>query len=108
MGETPEPPYKVDRLSTVGDRLKKLSEIATAAGFRQRYFDALIQMVEYLQSKPLEWGDPKNRTRHKGGLICQAILPPINVHYVVFEAERSVCILKVDLLPQYLPEHLDS
>jgi len=56
-------------------------------------------MLERLETKPLDWGDPEYRTRKKDGQVCHGILYPLIVHYVVFKAERAVVILNIEPLP---------
>ncbi|MFO0968163.1 MAG: hypothetical protein U0793_21615 [Gemmataceae bacterium] len=98
------PAFRVDRLPKVDDQIKNNAAVAKARGFFDEFFRSLTVMMEALGNRPLEWGDPRYRTRHRGGVVCQAIESPLNVHFVVFEDEKIVCILDVELLPRYQPD----
>ena len=107
MSESNGARYKLDRLPKINEQLKKLAKIASLLDFRLLFFESLFKIVHLLKTEPLKWGDPKYRTKHKGGTVCQAILLPFNVHYVVFESEQRVCILDVDLLPPFKKDIAD-
>jgi len=61
--------------------------------------DALREVLDACQNRPLEWGDPLRKTKHEGGVVCRGICQPLIVEYAVFEKERSVIILKVSPFP---------
>lgn len=89
-------PYKVGTAAGVKEQMQTLAELASFAGFRQRYRDALATMGRRLENDPLEWGDPLFRKPHVGGVVYRAVVGPIVVHYSVHESINSVIILSVD------------
>lgn len=91
--------YRVARTSPVNEQIRALAKKAVSAGIDQEFFRAMREVVEQLQTRPLEWGDPERRTRKKGGWVCHGVRPPVIVYYVVYEPERAVCILRVRPLP---------
>jgi hypothetical protein len=97
-------PYQIDRLPQVDEHLRALGERAARLGILDEYLNALKHAIHRLQAVPLTWGDPAYHTRREGGVVCHAIAPPLVFHYVVFEPERVVCILKVKPLPGHALE----
>lgn len=93
--------YTVDRVPSVNEQIRELVAKASAFGIRQAVLDALNAIVDELGTRPLEWGDPEYRTLKEGGWSCHGIRVPLIAHYVVFEAERVVMILKIKSLPGY-------
>jgi hypothetical protein len=99
MVKKDESDYRVDRVRRVVDQIRELGDRAATLGISENYLSALRAILERLQTSPLDWGDPEWRTKRKGGYVCHGILPPLVVHYVVFEPERVVCILNIKPLP---------
>src|SRR5262245_26246060 len=91
--------YRIDHARPVADQMRALEEQAASAGVYDEYLAALKGVLERVQTAPLEWGDPEWRTQKQGGYVCHGILSPLLVFFVVYEVERSVCILKVLPLP---------
>jgi hypothetical protein len=87
--------YQVGKFAGVAEQMHTLADLATLAGLRQSYLDALKYMLERLQRDPLEWGDPLYRTQREGGVVCHAWIGPIIVRYAVFESEESVLIIEI-------------
>jgi hypothetical protein len=94
-----ESDFHVDRLKKVDEEMTSLAEKAASLGIRKELVQSLKTVVEQLRTRPLDWGDPVRRTRKKGGLVCRGVLPLLVTHYVVFEAERAVCILSIRPFP---------
>jgi hypothetical protein len=100
MAEGRGPPFTVDRVREVDRQLGELTAKAIASGTQAELFAPVRGVVRRLESDPLGWGDPRYRTQHPGGVVCQALWPPLlNVHYVVFEPEAVVMLLDVKALP---------
>ena len=91
-------PYKVGTAAGVKDQLQTLLNLASLAGIRQFYLDAVDIMGRRLANDPLEWGDPLFRKPFVNGIVCRALVEPIMVHYSVHELINSVIILKVEPL----------
>ncbi len=47
---------------------------------------------------PAAFGDPEYQTKKAGGTVYHAILGPFLVHYVVFEVEKAVFLLRIRLV----------
>src|SRR5438445_10159125 len=97
-------PYQIDRLPQVDEHLRTLGKRAARLGILGEYLTALRHAIDRLQAAPLTWGNPAYHTHREGGMVCHAIAPPLVFHYVVFEPERVVCILKVKPLPGHALE----
>ena len=96
-----KPSYKVDYLSAVKDAMLHLAARAAAVGIHEDYVRAVHSIIEHLQTRPFEWGDPERKTRKEGGMVYHGLLRPLlYVQYVVFEPDRVVCILKFTPLPK--------
>jgi hypothetical protein len=91
--------YKVGKFSGVGEQMRALADRAKLVGIRQRYLEALQEMLERLQLDPLDFGDPLYRTKHEGGVVCHAMIDPIIVHFAVFEVDQTVLI--IDIQPAF-------
>lgn len=91
--------FTVDRLPDVTVEIRRLVGRARELGTANTVLDALENIVEKLETVPLEWGDPEYRTRQAGGLVLRGLLSPFIVRYVTFEQERVVCILKIRVVP---------
>ena len=91
-------PFKVGTAAGVKEQMQTLADLASFAGFRQRYRDALTTMRRRLENDPLEWGDPLFRKPQVGGVVCRAVVDPIVIHYSVHESNKSVIIIRVDSL----------
>jgi hypothetical protein len=97
----PETPFQVDRIPKVDMQVEHLAKIAISEGFRDLYFESLLAGLKALENHPQDWGDPKYRTKHHGGLVCQRVLEPLIIDYAVYEQERVVLILSVTLVPWF-------
>jgi hypothetical protein len=99
MSDTGDTIYLVDRVPEVDRQLKELAARARLAGASALFFVAVGQLLARLQMTPHQLGDPEFRTRKKGGVVYHALVRPLIVQYVVFEADKLVTILKVRALP---------
>src|SRR2546422_510958 len=94
-----KPTYKVEHIGPVKEQIRTLAARATAAGTGREYLEAIRRIFAELGTRPIEWGDPEWPTRKEGGLVYHGIAKPLIVKYVVYEAERYVCILNIKALP---------
>ncbi len=94
-----KPGYKLEQLGLVKEQIRTLSARATAAGVYPELAPAVQIVYDELRTRPLEWGDPEWSTRRPGGMVYHGIARPLIVQYVVFEAERYVCIMNITPLP---------
>ena len=92
-------PYKVGKYPGVAEKMRMLGDLATLAGMRRRYLDALNMMMRRLQEDPLTWGDPQFHLHIEGGTVCSALVDLIVVRYAVHEPEKAVIIR--DILPLF-------
>src|SRR5438094_912715 len=90
-----QPTFRVGHLESAIAAIRALRGRAIEVSATREFRRALQVMMDNLEHRPLDWGDPLHRTRKTGGLVCQAVAAPLVVHYVVFEEERRVCILNV-------------
>jgi hypothetical protein len=87
--------YQVGRYPGVAEKLQSLAKLATLAGIRKSYVDALRTMLVRLENDPLEWGDPLYRVPHQSGIVCHSLVWPIMVRYSVHESANVVLIIDV-------------
>jgi hypothetical protein len=99
-----EAPYKIEYMGPVKAQIRDLVLKASALNKQQEVLDALRIIVHQLRTRPLEWGEPKHRTRHPGGLVCLGIRRPLRVRFVTYDAEKVVCLLEVRALAESFPE----
>jgi len=88
-------PYRIEHLPAAKEAVIRLADRAIAAGIYEDFIRALDMAFEQLQTRPIEWGDAEWSTRKPGGRVFHGISEPLIVKYVVFEAERYVCILNI-------------
>jgi hypothetical protein len=98
MENDPSPAFTVDRLPVVNEQIRKGAELADVHGSRKEYLEALRTMLQELQSHPIEWGEPRYNTKKQGGVVCQRIHRLLIVHYAVYQDERRVLILDLQVL----------
>ncbi len=98
MANEPSPTYEVDRLPEVTVQIRQAAARASDLGIRKQFLEGLKSFVQRLERDPIGWGEPRYHTRKSGGLVCQRIELPLNIHYVVYEEERKVVILDLQLL----------
>jgi hypothetical protein len=89
--------FHVDYVPRVGSQIGALAERAAPWGMKAGVLDVLAEIVEKLKSDPCRFGEPSHHAKHKGGVVYNGILDYLRVHFVVFEAERTVILL--DLIP---------
>ena len=87
--------YKVGNYDSVEEQMRTLLGLASLAGIREAYMDALKEMAYHLQNDPLEWGDPVYQKPFLDGLVCHALVGPIVVRYSVHEAVNAVLIIEI-------------
>ena len=88
-------PFKVGQAAGIKQRMQTLADLASLAGIRRFYLDALAVMLQRLENDPLEWGDPLYRKPALGGMVCHAVVSPIIVHYSVHEPAHTVLIIEI-------------
>src|SRR5262245_49775932 len=91
--------FKVDRTPAVNQQLHELSDRAISARIHGAFADALREMLGRLLTDPLDWGDPVYNAKHPGGVICHAMVWPLQVRYTVFQIERVVIIFEIRAWP---------
>ncbi|MBI3821984.1 MAG: hypothetical protein HY289_04805 [Planctomycetes bacterium] len=87
--------YKVDRTSAVNLQLRSLADKARARRIHHAYTDALREMLNELQTRPLEWGDPEYHMKHPSGIVYHGTAWPILVRYAVYQNEKIVMIFEI-------------
>jgi hypothetical protein len=93
------PPFKVDRLLRVNQKISSLFLQAKKLGIDEFLVETLERVLELLRDQPLSWGDPVRKTVLEGGVILRGIYKPLVVHYAAFEKERVVMILDINPFP---------
>ncbi len=99
MASGEESRYRVEPTGPAKEQMRELIAKPPAGSELQQVVDALKAIVSQLETRPQDWGDPEYQTRKEGGMVCHGIQPPLFVRYVVFEAEKVVCLLQVKALP---------
>jgi hypothetical protein len=95
MTQSSDNHFFVDRLSIVDEQIEQLFLQAKSRQTKRTLIETLRTIHHDLMERPLEVGDPAFRTKKEGGVVCHRIVRPLVVHFVVFENEKIVCILKV-------------
>jgi hypothetical protein len=88
-----DPPFEITQLPRVAGAQDPVK--------RQRMIASLKEILSRLRKAPVEWGDPQYHTKKLGGLVYRGFHPPFVVHFVVYEMEHVVCILKIRFLPDW-------
>jgi hypothetical protein len=98
MMQPPEQHFIVDRLAVVDRQIERLVHQAKTTNARLELIALLRFVYKELQERPLEFGDPAYHTKKDGGVVCHRVIASIVVHFVVFEIDKVVCILKIAAL----------
>jgi len=97
---TPDPVrFTVTRLPAVDRQIEDLVSTTPRGSQRKNLLAILRTVVDRLQTDPLRFGDPIYRTKKDAGKVCHGYLAPVSVHFVVYETEQVVCMLKVRKRP---------
>src|SRR5688572_31582380 len=88
-------PFSLTRLPVVDRQITDLLARIKSSDTRRKVRQIVRAIFVRLRTNPLEFGDPIYHTKKAGGTVCHSFLRPISVHFVVFESERVVCILKI-------------
>jgi hypothetical protein len=103
MADSAEQParYSVDRLPAVTDQIRRYVARGKQLGLGREVLDALEDIVDSLEARPLEWGDPLYATKLEGGRVLRGMRFPFIVQYVAYQEPRVVCILKLRAFPHH-------
>jgi hypothetical protein len=99
MAEQTGGPYSVVYSGLQRQAVRAYGERAAQRGILAAYLDAIRSMHDHLTTDPLDWGDPQNRLRHMGLLLCQRIHRMLLVHYAVDEQRRIVYLRSIRPMP---------
>jgi hypothetical protein len=90
--------FQAGQLSRVRSQIKHLMDKAAPLGMHQVIVSAFALVSHKLRTPPAEYGDPLYKTKLPGGVVCHAMEPPVNVHFLLHEESRRVCILDIEPL----------
>jgi hypothetical protein len=93
-------PYRLDAMPAARRQLRELSINAIESGFAKLLTGALQEMMQKLQTDPINWGDPEYHPKKQGSCVYHRACDPLFVKYVVYEPERVVLVLEVRRLPK--------
>jgi len=93
--------FRVGHLPRVEAGLKELTKKAAREGTQGKIFESLRFIQECLETIPLTWGDPAYHTKHPGGVVYHRIHKPYYIHYAVYEQERVVLILDLNMVDEW-------
>lgn len=99
MAGTSGSSYFVDRTGKAALQIQQLHIKARTIGKVKALRTILQDIHQRLRSDPQGWGKPLYHTKLPGGTVFCGILPPLVVHFVVYEPERFVWIFDVKALP---------
>ena len=91
-------PYRIGRFAGIDEKIQILAKRAKKLGIYKAFRKALAQILEHLQARPLEWGDPEYNTQRVGGVACHGIVHPVLVRFSVYEPDHKVLIFDIQLL----------
>lgn len=87
--------YSVDRLPHVERQMQALLDQIASTEDRQSFQPLLDEIDDALANDPRAFGDPQYDDEEKGGEIYHRIMPPLSLHYVIFEAHQIVTIIRI-------------
>ena len=87
--------FTVTRICQVERQINELVKNASTKYERRRILAILQAVVSRLEQDPTNFGDPIYSTKKRGGKVFYGHVWPVSVQYAVYEAERVVCLLKV-------------
>lgn len=100
MVSSDESSYRLDSTEGVRKQMRELAVQSLAVGRLPVFLEALNGVVGQLKTRPLTWGDPERRLHKEGGWVYHGVRSPLFVRYAVYEVEKVVCILHVQLWPE--------
>jgi hypothetical protein len=99
MAKRSGPLYKVVYAENQRRAVRLYGTRAARRGILGAYLDAIRAMHEHLTVDPVAWGDPQNRLRHLGLLLCHRIEGPLRIHYAVDKTRRIVYLRTIQPMP---------
>jgi hypothetical protein len=96
--------FQVSQKPGVIEQVRRLHEVARKNGIETKYVLALKQMVQHLETRPLEWGDPEYHLIHEGSVVCHGVIDPIIVRFAVYPIEIKVYVLDIKAASDALTE----
>ncbi len=79
-------------------QVRLVRQLAEAAGLEAEYLRLLHSMVDELERRPLEWGDPQFDLLEMGLTVYHRMVDRFTVQYAVDPARRIVYLRRVELL----------
>jgi histidinol dehydrogenase len=98
------PKYKFATIARADNQVRDLLAKAALLGIQDDVIRALQTAYNEMRSRPEKFGEPSHNTRKKGGVVCNAVVEPISIHYVVYRHEKAVILLDVRPLTRFFPE----
>jgi hypothetical protein len=93
VSESAPPPslYRVIYSERVRESLRELGSRAKERGLRDQVLDAVKEIDRLLHVYP-QFGDPLIDLTQEPGQIWIATIPPLVVHYVIYDEQRLVMV----------------
>jgi hypothetical protein len=84
-------PYRVVYAERVRKALRKLLALARGLGLGQQVLDAVKELDDRLHIYP-QFGQPLMDLMHEPAQIWIGVVPPLVVHYAIYEERRLVIV----------------
>jgi len=95
-----DPWYQVHASRAVADSLRELQKQASRQGRGEEFLDAVRQIHEELQNRPMVFGEALYRLPALGMSVRTASVRPVVVHFAVVDDRPLVFIRLITLLSQ--------
>ena len=95
----PAPPYEVNALGGVQDRIRRMYERAAELGVQAEIGQSIAAILQHLISDPREWGDPQWRYHALGMTYYGGTVGRFRCNYSVHDRIPTVVLINVFPLP---------
>ena len=95
---TPGPGFTLITSGAVIQHVRLVRQLAAAAGLEGEYLRLLRTMVDALEARPMDWGDPQHDLLDLGLTVYHRMVNRFTVTYALDPARRFVYLLSILVL----------
>jgi len=101
MSQGPAGEYKLEHVPAATKQIQDIAAAAKKIGKLDTLKTILLEAVGRLKTDPHSWGDPLYHKEVGGGIVCHGLIRPIAFYYVIYDSQRAVVLLEVELFAPF-------
>jgi hypothetical protein len=96
--------YELRHLPIAGQQVRDIAKKAATKGKKENFLSAMASVLELLRTEPTTWGDPEYNLQQPGACVYHGVREPVIVKYAVFELDKIVLVMRVNVLARFWDE----